>query len=135
MTKLAILVFSAVLVGAAAGAERGFGEETLARNYFYVDAVHGNDNNVGLTPAVAFATIQKAIDTAVDGDIVLVYSGLYEEDINFLGKALVVQGVALGTAGVPVLHNPGDFAVSFYSGEGRDRILKNFIIRKSFMTA
>ena len=133
MTKLAILVFSAVLVGAATIAEGQFGEGTLARNYFYVDAVFGNDYNVGLTPATAFATIQKAIDTAVDGDIVLVYSGLYEEEINFLGKALVVQGVALGTAGIPVLQNPGDFAVSFYSGEGPDSILKNFIIKNSFM--
>lgn len=133
MTRLAILVFFAVMVGAATVAEGGFGGGTLALNYFYVDAVHGNDNNEGLTPAAAFATIQKGIDTAVDGDVVRVYPGLYQEEINFLGKAITVQGVAAGTADIPVLHNPGDFAISFYSGEGPDSILKNFVIRNSFM--
>jgi hypothetical protein len=133
MKIAAILVFYAVLVGAVFAQEGRFGGGTLARNYFYVDAVYGNDNNEGLTPAAAFATIQKAIETAVDGDMVLVYPGLYQEEINFLGKELIVQGVALGNAGIPVINNPGDFAVSFYSGEGSDSILRNFVIRDSFM--
>lgn len=133
MTKLAILVFSAVLVGAAAVAGGGFGGGTLTLNYFYVNAVHGNDDNEGLTPGTAFATIQRGIDTAMEGDVIRVYPGLYQEEINFLGKAIVVQGVTAGTAGIPVLHNPGDFAVSFYSGEGPDSILKNFVIRNNFM--
>ena len=133
MTRLAILVFFAVLVVAATFAGGGFGEETLTMNHFYVDAVHGNNNNEGLTPGTAFATIQKGIDTATDGDIVWVYPGLYQEEVNFLGKALVVQGVTAGTAGIPVLQNPGDFVVSFYSGEGHDSILRNFVIRNSFM--
>jgi parallel beta-helix repeat protein len=99
----------------------------------YVDAVNGDDNNDGLTPRAAFSTIQNGIDTAEDGDVVLVYPGLYQEEINFMGKSITVQGVAVSPAGVPVLQNPGDFAVSFYSGEGRDSILKNFIISDSFM--
>jgi hypothetical protein len=102
-------------------------------NILYVDAVNGNDNNNGLTVQTAFATIQKSIDTAADSDIVLVYPGLYQEEINFMGKKLSLQGVAISPAGVPVLHNPGDFAVSFYSGETPDSILKNFIIKDSFM--
>ncbi len=143
MTKPAILGFFAVLAGAAAIAGGGFGgggfgggeleEEILTQNYFYVDAVHGNDDNEGLTPGTAFATIQRGIDTAMEGDVIRVYPGLYQEEINFLGKALVVQGVTAGTAGIPVLNNPGDFAVSFYNGEGPDSILKNFIIRNNFM--
>jgi len=99
----------------------------------YVDAVNGNDNNNGLTQRTAFATIQKGIDAITDGNIVLVYPGLYMEEINFMGKRITVQGVAVSPAGVPMLWNPGDFAVSFYSGEGPDSILKNFIIRNSFM--
>ena len=99
----------------------------------YVDAVNGDDNNDGLTLERAFATIQMGIDAAVDGEVVLVYPGLYQEEINFMGKSITVQGVAASPAGVPVLQNPGDFAVSFYSGEGRDSILKNFIISDSFM--
>ena len=113
-------------VGAAAPPD---GEEGI----IYVDAVSGDDNNNGLTPQAAFATIQKGIDAAADGEIVLVYPGLYREEINFMGKMLTVQGVAISPAGVPVLWNPGDFAVSFYSGEGPGSILKNFIIRDSFM--
>jgi len=105
------------------------GEEGI----IYVDAVHGNDRNNGLTPRTAFATIQRGIDVVADGVVVLVYPGLYLEEINFLGKAITVQGVAVSPDGVPVLWNPGDFAVSFYSGEGPDSILKNFIIRDSFM--
>jgi len=101
--------------------------------FYYVDAVSGDDNNDGLMPQAAFATIQRGIDTAVDGEVVLVYPGLYLEEINFMGKALTVQGVAASPAGVPVLWNPGDFAVSFYYGEGPGSILKNFIIRDSFM--
>jgi parallel beta-helix repeat protein len=62
----------------------------------------------------------------------LVYPGTYQEEINFLGKAITVQGVATYD-GIPILENPGDFAVSFYYGEGPDSILKNFVIRNSFM--
>ena len=133
MKIAAVLVFLAAFAGSANAQGGMMGGEIPVRDYFYVDAVHGNDNNAGLTPAAAFATIQKAIDTAADGDMVLVYPGLYQEEINFLGKAIIVQGVVLGTAGVPVIHNPGDFAVSFYSGENPDSVLKNFIIRDSFM--
>jgi hypothetical protein len=108
--------------------------DTIETKTYYIDAVIGDDFNNGLSRETPFATIQKGIDTAVDGDIILVYSGLYHEEINFLGKALVVQGISTGPAGVPVLHNPGDFAVSFYSGEGHDSILKNFIISNSFIS-
>ena len=99
----------------------------------YVDAVNGDDNNDGLTLRTALAAIQKGIDAAVDGEVVLVYPGLYQEEINFIGKSITVEGVVVSPAGVPVIQNPGDFAVSFFSGEGSDSILKNFIIRDSFM--
>ena len=99
---------------------------------YYVDGVHGSDLNDGLSLETAFATIQKGIDTARDSDTVLVYPGLYQEGIDFLGKAITVQGIAT-TAGISVLENPGDFAVSFNNGEEPDSILKNFVIRNSFM--
>jgi hypothetical protein len=100
---------------------------------YYVDAVNGNDHNNGSTPRTAFASIGKGIDAADNGQVILVYPGLYLGEVNFLGKALTVQGVAVSPDGVPVLWNPGDFAVSFYSGERRDSVLKNFIIKDSFM--
>ncbi|TKJ37158.1 MAG: hypothetical protein CEE38_09705 [Planctomycetes bacterium B3_Pla] len=134
MTRWTISLFFTVLVGAATVVSGSRGRIPTP-NFFYVDAVHGNDDNRGLTPGAAFATIQRGIDTAADNDIVLVYPGLYQEEINFLGKALVVQGATATAdpASIPVLQNPGDFAVSFYSGEGPDSILENFVIRGSFM--
>jgi len=134
MRITAILVFLARLAVPAAAQEGGFGGGvTLAWDYIYVDAVHGDDDNEGITPGTAMATIGKAIETASDGDVIRVFPGLYREEINFKGKAVVVQGVAAGPAGVPVLHNPNDFAVSFYNGEGPGSILRNFIIKDNFM--
>jgi hypothetical protein len=132
MKIAAILVFFAGFADSAIAQEGGFEGDTAAANYF-VDVVHGSDDNEGLTPGTAFATIRKGIREAEDGDTVLVYPGIYQEEVNFLGKALVVQGVVLGTAGIPVLRNPDDYAVSFYNGEGPDSILKNFVITKNFM--
>ena len=77
-----------------------------------------------------FDTIQEAIDAAEDGYSVLVYPGMYIEEINFLGKAITVQGVATSD-GVPVLENPYGIVVSFYYAEDFDSILKNFVIRNS----
>ena len=58
---------------------------------YYVGAVNGDDNNDGLTPETAFATIQKGIDTAQDSDTIIVYPGLYTETINFLGKNITLK--------------------------------------------
>jgi len=107
--------------------------DTIEAKTYYIDAVNGNDLNNGLSTDTAFTTIQNGINAAANGDTILVYPGLYQEEINFMGKALTVKGIATSTAGIPVIHNPGDFAVSFYSGEGPDSVLKNFIIRNSFI--
>lgn len=99
-----------------------------AASAFYVDAVNGDDWNDGGSPGAAFATIQKAIDVAGDGDVVNVYPGVYREQLHFQGKAITVQGA--GDA--PVLEAPGRFAVSFYLGEGPDTVLRNFVIANSY---
>jgi len=97
--------------------------------HLYVDTVTGDDLNDGLTPETAFSTIQKGINSAEGGYTVLVYPGVYTESMNFLGKAIIVRGVE----DAPVLEAPGDYGVSFYSIEGPNSVLKNFVIRNSFV--
>jgi hypothetical protein len=99
---------------------------------YYVDGVNGSDDNNGLTPETAFATIQKGITTAADGNSVLVFPAVYTEQIAFEGKAITVQGIAT-KAGIPIQQMPGDFALLFQSAEGADSVFKNFVIKNSFM--
>jgi parallel beta-helix repeat protein len=99
---------------------------------YYVDGVNGSDLNNGSSLETAFATIQMGIDTANDGNTVLVYPAVYNEAIDYKGKAITVQGVAT-TASVPTIETPDDFAVSFYTAEEPNSVLKNFVIRGSFL--
>lgn len=96
---------------------------------YYVDRTNGSDDNDGSSAKTPFATIQKGIEAAEDGDTILVYPGVYRERINFLGKAITVRSAE----DAAVLEAPADFAVSFYMGEGPNSVLKNFVIRNSFM--
>lgn len=94
---------------------------------YYVDAATGNDLNGGWSPREAFATIQKAIDAAREGYTIVVAPGVYQEDIDFRGKAVTVAGLN----GAPTLEAPDEYAVSFYSAEGPGSVLRNFVIVNS----
>ena len=66
----------------------GVREQLSASRTYYVNAASGNDANDGLAPARAFATIQKAVDTAAALDIsihnvtILVAAGTYNEQVR-----------------------------------------------------
>jgi hypothetical protein len=47
----------------------------------WVDAIHGDDGNDGLTPTTAFRTIQKAADLAGSGTTVHILPGVYRESV------------------------------------------------------
>jgi hypothetical protein len=63
---------------------------TIYTGRLFVDADDGNDTNNGISPETAFATIQKAIDIANDGDTITVAPGTYAENIKFLGKNITL---------------------------------------------
>ncbi|MHC4425558.1 MAG: right-handed parallel beta-helix repeat-containing protein [Planctomycetota bacterium] len=94
---------------------------------YHVDGTAGSNDNDGLSWDTAFKTVQRGIDAAKNGNTVLVYPGVYVEEVRFKGKAITVASAE----DAAILENPGDFAVSFYYGEGTDSVLENFIIRHS----
>ncbi len=76
-----------------------------------------------------FPTIQEAIDAAVAGDEVVVAPGVYNEKIDFQGKAITVR-CASGAA-VTVISGAGlppAPVVTCAAGEGRDSVLQGFTI-------
>lgn len=94
---------------------------------FHVDAIKGDDGNDGLTRDSAFATIQAAIDMSADDSTVLVWPGVYNEQVDFKGKAITVRSAA----DAAVVQTDTGYAFSFHSGEGAGSVLKNFVISES----
>ncbi|KPJ51926.1 hypothetical protein AMJ39_09040 [candidate division TA06 bacterium DG_24] len=79
-----------------------------------------------------YPTIQLGINAAVDGDTVLVAPGTYVENINFLGKAIVVTSEAGAEStiidGSAPAHPDSGSVVYFVSGEDSNSIISGFTI-------
>jgi hypothetical protein len=96
---------------------------------------------VGALPAAAttwrvprdLPTVQQALDRAVDGDVILVSPGVYRENIDFLGKAVWLQGLAGGATAVLDGGGAGP-VVRLASGEPRAAVLRGFTIRNGHGT-
>jgi len=88
-----------------------------------IDALLG----AGAVDAWAVPTIQKGINVAREGYTVFVTPGIYQENIDFRGKAITVAGLN----GAPTLESPDEYGVSFYSAEQSGSVLKNFVIINS----
>ena len=103
---------------------------------YYVDAVTGDDDNDGLSPTAAFATIQKAIDMAKSGDTIIVAEGLYlgegNYNIDFYCKAVTVRSVdpndANAVASTIVDCNGVGYGFNFRSNEGPNSVLAGLTI-------
>jgi len=94
---------------------------------YHVDGVNGDNTNDGLTRETAFKTIQRGINVAEDFDTVLVWPGVYNEEISFWGDAITVKSAA----DAAVVETDYGYAFSFFSAEGADTVLSNFVIRNS----
>ncbi|NIP22292.1 MAG: hypothetical protein GWN67_00375 [Phycisphaerae bacterium] len=94
---------------------------------YHVDGVNGDNTNDGLTRETAFKTIQRGINVAEDLDTVLVWPGVYNEEISFWGDAITVRSAA----DAAIVETNYGYAFSFFSAEGPDTVLSNFVVRNS----
>jgi hypothetical protein len=88
-------------------------------------------------PSEEYSSIQSAIDDANAGDTIAVSAGTYQENINFLGKAITVRSADPNDPNVvaetiidgsnPVDPNIGS-VVTFNSGEDTNSVLSGFTI-------
>ena len=78
-------------------------------------------------------TIQDAMDTAVDGNLILVAPGTYLENIRFYGKSIRVESE--GGADVTVIDGgQAGSAVAFLHGESKEAVLEGFTITNGIGT-
>ncbi|MHC4118028.1 MAG: right-handed parallel beta-helix repeat-containing protein [Planctomycetota bacterium] len=107
--------------GGTAEASKSFGPMI-----WHVDGANGHDFNKGLSRITAFATIQRALadDVAQDGDTVLVWPGVYREEVAFKRKAITLQSADEAA----VVAAPSGYAFSFYGAESSRSVLRNFVI-------
>lgn len=81
-----------------------------------------------------YSSIQEAIAHASDGDTVLVAPGRYVENIDFLGKGIVVVSER-GPAVTTIDGGLSGSTVRFSSGEGPDSVLEGFTVTNGSGTA
>jgi parallel beta-helix repeat protein len=74
-----------------------------------------------------YATIQEAIDNAVNADTVLVAPGVYMENLDFKGKDIHVKS-SNGPAVTTIDAGDVGSCVGFASGEGSDAVLEGFTL-------
>ena len=101
-------------------------------NVYYVNGLNGDDTKSGLDWGNAWKTIGHALSQAGDYDLVLVADATYKEtNLDFGGKKIHLKGVDRNTAGARPIIDCQSSGRAFYfaSGETKDSVIDNFIIR------
>ena len=98
---------------------------------FYVNATGGHDANSGRSPETAFATIQRGINAANGGDVVVVADGLYagsgNRNLSFGGRIITLRS-ANGPANTIIDCQNAAQGFVFQNGEGPAAVLDGFTI-------
>jgi hypothetical protein len=117
------------------GAYGGTGEasKSIGPLIFHVDGSKGSKFNTGLSRNNAFATIQDAVDEAIDGDTVMVWPGVYQESVFVIGKAITIQSADDAAVVMAPAHDP--IAFTFQFAESLRCVLRNFVITNCGETA
>ncbi len=101
-------------------------------------ATHGSDSTGDGSAAQPFATIQHGIDTASQGDTVLVQPGVYRENINFNGKNITVGSLFIITGDEDTIlqtvidGNRNGRVVTLVNGEAATAKLSGFTITNGY---
>ncbi|MBN1816721.1 MAG: hypothetical protein JW828_05140 [Sedimentisphaerales bacterium] len=93
----------------------------------HVDAVHGNDDNDGLTRPTALASIQTAVDRVEDDGTILVWPGMYTETVRIEAKGLKLRSAA----DAAILQAPGQIALTIQGPRSSSTVIRHLVIRNS----
>jgi hypothetical protein len=100
----------------------------VAGNY-YVNVSTGSDFNSGMTPTNAFATIQRGLNAAQNGQVVVVAEGTYvgtgNKNLNFSGRSVTLLSSA-GARATIIDCQGGDQAFVFQNGETQNTVVDGF---------
>ncbi len=94
----------------------------------------GNDTTGDGSEESPYATIQHGIDRSTNGDTVLVHPGIFIENINFIGKSILLSSLFLlaeDTTFIELTTIDGDESgsvVTFNSGEDTTAIISGFTL-------
>jgi len=78
-----------------------------------------------------YSTIQEALNCSVNGDIIVVRPGTYVENIDFMGKAVLLTS-EVGATTTVIDGNRAGSVVSFRNGESTNSVLDGFTITNGY---